>query len=149
MVGESDCDLVDDHSDRAGAFLRTLRTPEGISYQELRSELRVHWWRVWADLALTWLALVGLAIALVTLEGSLTWPWAFLIVPVASLVVGLLVHHLSSFLHEGAHYNLAPSRVFSDLVTNSAAAWVVLADVRHYRIGHMAHHRLLGTCQAV
>jgi fatty acid desaturase len=138
---------VDDHSARPGTFLHGMVAPDGQTYAAFRAALRPQWWRVWGELAATWLLVAGVAVAVVAGEGGLDWPWGLLFVPVGAVVLALAVHHLSCFLHEGAHFNLARSRAASDRVTNLAAGAVVLMDIRSYRVVHLAHHRLLGTAQ--
>src|SRR5437667_124797 len=62
-------------------------------------------------------------------------------------VLGFWLHYLLLFLHEGAHYNLAPGRAFNDVVTNAAIGVFLGSDVRAYRKVHTGHHRSLGTPQ--
>jgi fatty acid desaturase len=69
---------------------------------------------------------------------------AVFIAPVAAAAIGTAVHRLGLFIHEGAHYNLAPEKSASDRLANATVGLVVLTDVRAYRPIHMAHHRKLG-----
>ena len=64
--------------------------------------------------------------------------------PVAAAAIGTAVHRLGLFIHEGAHFNLAPGKAASDRLANATVGLVVLTDVRAYRPIHMAHHRKLG-----
>jgi fatty acid desaturase len=136
---------IDDQSARPGSLLHELVGGDGVPYSSFRATLRPRWGRVWLDLGLTWLALIAVCAAVFVLERKLALSWAFAVIPIAIVAVGLLVHRISSFLHEGAHFNLARTRHRSDLITNIAAGVLVLNDVRAYRPIHLAHHRLLGT----
>jgi fatty acid desaturase len=122
-----------------------LTGPDGTTYQVFRGALRPRWWRVWSDLAITWLALAALVAGLVVLDARFGSAWALAFVPLAAVGIGLLLHHISSFLHEAAHFNLAPTRVASDRLTNLVVGPLVLMDIRSYRVVHLAHHRFLGT----
>ncbi|MCU1465561.1 MAG: hypothetical protein JWM72_1489 [Actinomycetia bacterium] len=67
-----------------------------------------------------------------------------LVAPFAAAAVGTTVHRLGHFLHEGAHFNVAPDKAINDRVTNATVGVVVLTDVRAYRPIHMVHHRKPG-----
>jgi hypothetical protein len=60
-----------------------------------------------------------------------------LVAPFAAAAVGTTVHRLGHFLHEGAHFNVAPDKAVNDRVTNATVGVVVLTDVRVYRPIHM------------
>ena len=64
--------------------------------------------------------------------------------PLGAVAVGVAVHRLGHFLHEGAHFNLAPIGMPTIALTNAVVGVVVLTDVRAYRPIHLAHHRKLG-----
>lgn len=57
----------------------------------------------------------------------------------------LTLHKLSLFLHEGAHFNLASSKRMNEVLSNVLVGILLMVDVRTYRIGHMQHHRLVGS----
>jgi fatty acid desaturase len=138
---------LDDHSARPGTYLHAMAGDGGSSYAAFRATLRPHWGRIWAELAATWLLVAVVAASLIVLDDHLGWGWGLLIVPLGAVVFAFAIHHLSCFLHEGAHFNLAPSRTTSDRVANLATGAVVLMDIRSYRVVHLAHHRLLGTAR--
>ena len=135
---------IDDHSSTFGRIRQSLHDADDRTYRSVREQLKPRWWVVWTDLGATWLALAAV-IALLWAMPS-TWPWwsRLLLAIVGSVPIGVLVHRIGLFLHEGAHVNVAPA-AHNDLVTNIAAGAIVLTDVRAYRPIHMAHHRNLGT----
>ncbi|MFI5043148.1 MAG: fatty acid desaturase family protein [Acidimicrobiales bacterium] len=135
--------IDDDLSTSFGRARSHLVGPDGRSYGEFRAGLNPRWWLLWADLGLTWALLAGVVVVLAWLQG-VGWPVAVGAVIIGTGVIGVLVHRVNLFLHEGAHFNLAPQR-WNDLLTNIAAGALVLGDVRTYRPIHMAHHRNLGT----
>ena len=68
-----------------------------------------------------------------------------MLTPLAAIWTGYWVAYLHLFLHEGAHWNLAPERNLNDWLCNLTVGWLVLMDVREYRKVHFQHHRALGT----
>lgn len=70
---------------------------------------------------------------------------AILGVVIGAAGIGYWVHYLHLFLHEGAHYHLAPSRGLNDLLSNVFLGVLTGHDVRSYRRVHFQHHRHLGT----
>jgi fatty acid desaturase len=124
--------------------LRTqIVTVDGHTYRELRSDLEARWPRVWAELAATIVTVAVLPVASARIERRLG-RWGVLVAPIAAAAVGTTVHRLGHFLHEGAHFNVAPDKAINDRVTNATVGVVVLTDVRAYRPIHMVHHRKLG-----
>ena len=137
-------DRIDDLSSSFGKLRTKLRGADDRTYREVREGLTPRWAFIWADLGLTWAVLAGVVAVLVVAFGtSALW-----IQVIAGLVgaapIGVLVHRIGLFVHEGAHSNVAPGGA-NDLVTNLGAGAITMTDVRSYRPIHMAHHRHLGT----
>ncbi len=77
-----------------------------------------------------------------------TWFWlgaSFL--PLAAYIplslLACIIHQraMSEWIHEGAHFNLVPSRKWNDRITNALAGIWFALPVRVYRETHFAHHR--------
>lgn len=134
---------LDDHSDMFGPLRSVIETTEGTSYRALRRGLEPRWPQVWFDLGATMAAVAVVPVVMARLERAFA-KRALLIAPVTAAVIGTAVHRLGLFIHEGAHYNLAPGKAASDRLANATVGVVVLTDVRAYRPIHMAHHRKLG-----
>jgi fatty acid desaturase len=133
----------DDHSGSFQQIRPSIHDPRGASYRELRAGLEPRWAVVWADLGATTAVAWGLPLLLATLERRrASRP---LIALGGAAAVGAAVQRVGLFLHEGSHFNLAPTKPANEIVTNATAGAMVLADVRAYRPGHMEHHRSLGT----
>ena len=124
--------------DRIRADLRNVGGCE--NYRHFRMHLRPRYWLARADVLIS----ACLFAATLTLSWCVTSAIPILFVPFAVLI-GLFLHRLSLFLHEGAHFLLASERMWNDLFTNALVGVFVLSDVRQYRFGHMNHHRHLGT----
>jgi fatty acid desaturase len=134
---------LDDLTTRFGHLRARLTGSDGRTYRQVRQELRPRWIVVWADLAATWAVLAGVVAVLVAAQD---WPRATWI-PLGllgALLIGVLVHRIGLFVHEGSHGNVAPGR-FNDPVTNLAAGLVTMTEVGAYRPIHMQHHRAVGT----
>ncbi|MDQ1381366.1 MAG: hypothetical protein QOJ71_2085 [Actinomycetota bacterium] len=136
-------ETIHDHSDVFAPLRTQIVTVDGHTYRELRSDLEARWPRVWAELAATIVTVAVLPVASARIERRLG-RWGVLVAPIAAAAVGTTVHRLGHFLHEGAHFNVAPDKAINDRVTNATVGVVVLTDVRAYRPIHMVHHRKLG-----
>ena len=134
---------LDDHSDTFGPLRSMIETTDGRSYRAMRGDLEPRWPQVWFDLGVTIAAVAIAPIAMSRIERALG-KRAMFIAPVAAVAIGTAVHRLGLFIHEGAHYNLAPGKSASDRLANATVGVVILTDVRAYRPIHMAHHRKLG-----
>lgn len=135
---------IDDHSSTFGRIRGELRDPGGQTYREFRKSLSPRWWVVWGDLAITWICLLATLAGVIAAAATGLW-WVYLpAVVVGAVLIGILVHRIGLFVHEGAHGNIAPGRA-NDLVTNLFAGVLIMFDVRSYRPVHLAHHRHLGT----
>jgi fatty acid desaturase len=92
---------------------------------------------------------VGLALPLV-LQFLIVWKWPVLAVPAACMSAigfGLGLAYLQLFLHEAAHFKLAPSPKWNDVLANTLIGPWVFIEISRYRAIHWRHHRYLGTTQ--
>lgn len=106
--------------------------------------------RLWTPrFGIVWLHILAGHVALVAL-GVFCWLQFGGAMAVVQVVVGAVgfgyVHaYLQLFLHEAAHYNLAPDRRINDRLANLViGAWVGVG-IEAYRPTHLDHHRHLGT----
>lgn len=124
----------------------TLVDSSGQRYVDFRRDLTPRWSAVWASLLAGHAGLALCATAIVLLGRAAPGPVATTgLCVLGGAVFGLCLHYLTTFLHEGAHYNLAPGRRASDMLTNAFVGIFVGMDVKAYRKVHFDHHRFLGT----
>lgn len=136
---------IDDASRSGGGYRTLLRGDAG--YRDAKKQLDARWAMVWLDLAADWVLLGASVAATIAAQGALGGWWVLAVVPLASLAIGLFVHRIGMFSHEGAHFNVAPGKRANDLVCNLFSSALILTDIRVYRPIHLAHHRHLGTPQ--
>ncbi len=96
---------------------------------------------VWRDIALGYLALAGVVVAVAQAPGIID---GFVAAVAGAIAIGFLVAFLQLFIHEAAHYNLAADRGRSDKLANLFIAWQVGTTIAAYRRVHFEHHRHLG-----
>lgn len=122
----------------------TLKDRQGRSYVQFRATLRPRFGRVLFDLVLGYLFLAGSL--WVAIQGSQRFPSLLLPLLLAAAVsTGFWIAYLHLFMHEAAHYNLAPSRRWNDLLSDLLICIWSGQNTASYRIIHWDHHRLLGT----
>lgn len=125
----------------------TLVDSSGRRYVDFRRSLTPRWGVVWTTLFGGHVALF-LSAALMAFLGQVVvagWPGMSALAVAGGAMIGFCLHYLTTYLHEGAHYNLAPSRRASDAVTNACVGVLVGMNVKAYRKVHFDHHRYLGT----
>lgn len=133
----------DDYSSSFQSVRGSLVNAQGQRYLDFVKTLQPDYARVKRDIALGYLMLVLSALLCVFLP-KLGIHW--LIVSIfGAIFIGYWIAYLQLFIHEGAHYNLAPEREKSDLLCNLLIGWMVGTSVQDYRIVHFQHHRALGT----
>jgi fatty acid desaturase len=128
-------DFSTDFSELRRVLNKELST---ISYVEARKTLEPQYWKARTDLLLS-LLLFGCSTAFAITNSN------WFLTPLVACMIGASVHRISLFLHEGAHFNLAKSKVKNDLLTDLLVSPFVVTSVAAYRPGHMLHHRNLGT----
>jgi len=116
----------------------------GRRYAEVRRGLRPRYGRVWRDIGAGYLALIGLLVAVVTLDASFPRFW-WLIGGLGGACIGYVLAYLLLFFHEAAHFNLSSSRAVNDAMADLLIGLFTGQSIKAYRIVHMSHHRLLGT----
>lgn len=113
-----------------------------MQYTDFLRGLRPRYFIVYRDLAIGYLFL-GLSYILTTVAPA--WGVPPLMASIAgAFLIGFWVAYLQLFIHEGAHYNLAPTKLQSDRVCDLAVSWMIGTTVAAYRPIHFQHHRDLG-----
>jgi fatty acid desaturase len=134
--------VTDDHSRTFSALRAKLVGTGGVQYVDFLRSLRPRYGIVYRDLGIGYL-LLGLSYALTVMAPA--WGATPLAASVAgAFLIGFWVAYLQLFIHEGAHYNLAPTKLQSDRVCNLAVSWMIGTTVAAYRPIHFQHHRDLG-----
>lgn len=132
--------------DYSGAFAtirRDVKDSHGVRLVDFVRELSPIYPRVYRDLTLgcAGLALsVGLTIALERAGFAPFFP-ALL----GALLIGFWFFYLVSFIHEGLHWNLTPTRRTNDRLTGAMIACMLGLSLEARRRQHFEHHRSLGT----
>lgn len=142
-----------------GVAKSALVDASGRSFAEVRKALRPRWGRVAFDVALGYAALAGTALlarhalahlgvspspASVLAASPSSLALLALTVLLAAVSFGYWMAYLQLFIHEAAHFNLAPGRKLNDLVANALVGVWVGAHIENYRAIHWEHHRLHG-----
>src|SRR4051812_8038608 len=90
-----------------------LQDSRGRAYKEFKRTLTPRWARVWLDIGAGYLGIACTMAALVALERLPVW-WAPLWVVLGALALGYFIAFIELFLHEAAHFNVAPGRMLND-----------------------------------
>ena len=130
-----------DYSGSYNTLRDTVMTETGGEYRSFLQALKPHYPKVWRDLALGYFML---ALTLFLINLSHSWLWIIFAVPLGGALIGYWVAYLQLFIHEGAHYNLAPDRKLNDRLCNALICWMVGTTIKDYRVIHFQHHRNLG-----
>lgn len=130
-----------DYSGSYNELRDTVTAETGGAYRSFLQNLKPDYHKVWRDLALGYAMLVT---ALYLINLSHTFFWIIVAVPVGAILIGYWVAYLQLFIHEGAHYNIAPERKINDRLCNLLICWMVGTTIKDYRVIHFQHHRNLG-----
>jgi fatty acid desaturase len=135
--------ITDDYSVMFAACRAKLVGKNGDRYVIFVRNLRPKYWIVYRDIALGYL---WLAVSYGLMVAAPFWgPPRLLTAIVGAVMIGYWIAYLLLFLHEGAHYNLAPSKIHSDRLCDTLVSWLIGTTVAAYRPVHFQHHRDLGT----
>jgi fatty acid desaturase len=129
-----------DPEDLTGLRARVMAETFG-KYQQVRHKLEPAYGRVLRDIALGYIGLAVVLGAVGLAEGIMGLPAA----AAGAVAIGFLIAYLQLFIHEAAHYNLAPERAANDRIADRLICWQVGTDIASYRRTHWEHHRSLGT----
>jgi fatty acid desaturase len=135
--------ITDDYSVTFGAYRPKLVGKSGERYVVFVRNLRPKYWIVYRDIAMGYL-LLGFSFGLMVAAPFWGVP-RLLTIAVGAVMIGYWIAYLQLFLHEGAHYNLASSKIHSDRLCDFLVCWLIGTTVAAYRTVHFQHHRDLGT----
>jgi hypothetical protein len=121
----------------------SLTNDAGRDYVTFRRVLRPRWWRVVADVLLGYAMLIATGWLLARFAPA-DFPDSILAVVPAAISFGYWMAYLQLFLHEAAHFNLAPHRAWNDRIANALIASWVGTSIESYRAIHWQHHRFHG-----
>jgi fatty acid desaturase len=133
----------DDFSGNFQALRRELWESREPSYKDFLKSLKPDYRKVRRDIGFGYAMLLA-TIALAAFLPLLGVP-KLLAAVLGALSIGYWIAYLQLFIHEGAHYNLAPERGDSDRFCDRYISWMVGTTVADYRTVHFQHHRSLGT----
>ncbi|BAT60492.1 fatty acid desaturase [Variibacter gotjawalensis] len=134
--------ISDDYSQNFAAFRTKLVGTSGERYVVFVRRLKPRFWVVYRDIAAGYSAL-ALTLVLAVLAPAWGVP-KLLTSTIAAFSIGFWIAYLQLFIHEGAHYNLAPEKSRSDHICDWAISWMIGTTVEAYRAVHFQHHRDLG-----
>ena len=132
--------------DFASSFARIrgqLVDRRNVRLTDFVAELTPKYWRVYLDIAIGYAAMAG-SLVLTGLGQAAGLPFPLLVAG-GAVLVGFWFFYLVSFLHEGAHWNLARDRRVSDRLCDLLLSWMIGVRIKTYRRHHFEHHRSLGT----
>jgi fatty acid desaturase len=132
-----------DYSGSFGKVRPHVINSRGETLSDFAKALKPNYFVVYRDIALGHILLIG-TLALAIVAERLGAPPILVAVP-GAISVGYWLAYLHLFIHEGAHWNLAPQRETSDRLCNLLISWWVGLEVKKYRKVHFQHHRALGT----
>jgi len=121
----------------------SLANTQGVPYLSFRKGLSPNYLRVWAEILLGYLALALCFLGPLRLS-DLHPVGALPLALAASVMVGFWVAYIQLFIHEAAHYNIAPDRAWNDRLSNAFIGILAGLDTASYRQTHWDHHRFLG-----
>jgi fatty acid desaturase len=134
---------IDDFSANFSTHRTKLVSPDGVRYINFVRSLVPNYRKVWFHIGIGYFSL-GIAVLCAIFFGNRNWNY-FYYVPFLSFLIGYCIAYLQLFIHEGAHYNLAPNKNASDLVADLLIAWMIGTSVKKYRVVHFEHHKSIGT----
>ncbi len=122
----------------------TITNSAGVRYTEFKTRLKPRYFKIWTDITFGYIFLIAV-LAVATLV-QLKYPKLFyLTIPVLAILAGYAIAYIHLFIHEAAHFNIAPDRKQNDKLANIFVGLIVGMNIKFYRATHFNHHRYLGT----
>lgn len=118
--------------------------PSGERYVDFRKTLNPKFKVVWRDIALGYLALFFLMSMSFSLEYLLVNHY-WTLIPIFSLIIGLIIAYLHLFCHEAIHMNIHPKKKQNDTLANIFLFLLSAKDIETCRKRHWQHHFDFGT----
>ena len=115
----------------------------GKSYNEFRTDLVPHFHRVRNDIILGWACLVLILAIAIIMQKENWFRWPYLLM--GSLLLGYDLAYIQLFIHEAAHYNIHPDRLWNDRISDYLIGVFSGISMKGYRKIHWQHHQQLGS----
>ncbi len=123
----------------------TLRDSHGESLVEIRGRLTPLYGRVWLQIGLCYLGVIGVVSALAFTPSPASFVGQLALAGVGALVLGFAWTCLHLWIHEALHYGIHPSKTWNDRLGNLCIGLWIGQSVAAMRAVHFEHHRTLGT----
>jgi fatty acid desaturase/SAM-dependent methyltransferase len=124
--------------------LSKLKNQSGQSYSEFTKSLRPRYLEVFSNIAFSWFMIALGTGAFYFLRSNEWYFQDYAIVPLGGLWFAFWLQSYTLHFHESAHFNLARSAKFNDLISRIFLTPFIGLDVKSYRASHWKHHRFLG-----
>ena len=112
---------------------------ENLTYKDFRKTLSPNFLKVWWDIFLGYL---GIALVVAFLIHSTYFKLGIQIIclAVGSCAIGFFVAYIQLFIHEAAHFRIAGTRRYNDLLANIFVGSLAGLYIKTYRKIHWKHH---------
>ena len=118
-----------------------VRAESGAAYSQFCRSLAPDHAKVRRDIFLGYAALALILAVTGAVPGLVP---GLLAAAFGAIGIGYAIAYLQLFIHEAAHYNLAPTRPANDRMADRLICWQVGTCIAAYRRTHAQHHRHLG-----
>lgn len=124
--------------------LSSLASATGERWLDVRKTLKPRYRIVWRDICICYCSIFSGVFAVAAAESAARMPAVAAVAVPGAIWIGYWMHALFLFCHEGAHWNLAPSRRSNDR-WGDWLVWLLFGSTTgNYRRTHMSHHVHLG-----
>ena len=121
----------------------SLSSRRRVPYMSFRKNLTPRYARVFFDILFGYVFLgAGVVVPIVLWRAHP--PWVFPLCLVSALSTGYWIAYLLLFIHEAAHFNIAPAKKWNDFLSNLLIGSWAGQNTASYRTLHWDHHRFLG-----
>lgn len=117
----------------------------GRALNEFKRSLTPRYGVVWFHILCGYVAVFMAVWGLLRTRDVESMPTQIACVAVCGLWIGYWLAYLLLFFHEAAHFLIAPSKKWNDLLANTFIGSLVGLNIKSYRVTHFDHHRHHGT----
>jgi fatty acid desaturase len=140
----TDTSQANEYSLPGSPDLRQITHTSLGNWLNFRPTLRPRYGKVWLEISLCLLMMIGGFIAHLLLTARFGNALGMEIGIVFAIWIGFWLNALLTFGHEAAHYNLSPSRTRNDLLADWTIWLFFPQTTKAYRKSHWQHHLHLG-----
>lgn len=123
----------------------TVVDVNGRALTEFKKTLTPRYGVVWSHILIGYAAVTAAAALLLLAPSESSVLQQLLGVVAGGLWIGYWLAYLLLFFHEAAHFLIAPSKAWNDLLANALIGSFVGLNIKSYRVTHFDHHRHHGT----